>query len=77
MVPRLSRPKQWTPAPFCQSERKNGDLLTWQPEASMPLLHLAERVTTRMRGEKRNRGEAGDKKEGEQREENGKGRKEI
>lgn len=51
--------------------------MTWQPEASMPLLHLAERVTTRMRGEKRRRGEVGDKKEGEQREENGKGRKEI
>lgn len=51
--------------------------MTWQPEASMPLLHLAERVTTRKRGEKRRRGEVGHKKEGEQREENGKGRKEI
>ncbi len=39
------------------SEGKNGDLLTWQPEASMPPLHVAERV--RVRERRRGRKEKG------------------
>ncbi len=52
------------------SEGKNGDLLTWQPEASMPPLHVAERV--RVRERRRGRKEKGkveirkkDKRDGE------------
>ena len=48
--------------------------MTWQPEASMPPLHVAERVRARQRGRGR-RGEVRDKEEGEWRDENGRGRR--